>query len=427
MYAGRLAEVGETRTVLGDAAHPYTLGLMRSRLSLDTDRSKPLVALAGDVPSPAAPHPGCAFSPRCEFAVADCESRPPPLVEIASRHSSACILDKADRSARTAAISGESVAEPIGTPSKTADRALLAMRGITKSFAVGLGLGQSGRLHALRGVALTVHAGESVALVGESGSGKSTLLRIAAGLESRDAGEMALDSPVRPQMVFQDSGASLTPWMTVEELIGERVRSLGRKQRAGKVVEALSLVGLPAEVAKAKSAQLSGGQRQRVCLARATVVPPPILLCDEPTSALDVSLAASVLNLIARLRRELGMSVLFVTHDLSVARIIADRIAVIYLGRIVEIGPADQVIAEPVHPYTKALLSAVPDLDREPLRLAGEPASAMRPPTGCAFHPRCPQRTEYCSQDELDVRLTAVRKHELHLVACINPQPAEVA
>jgi peptide/nickel transport system ATP-binding protein len=133
-----------------------------------------------------------------------------------------------------------------------------------------------------------------------------------------------------------------------------------------------------------------------------------------------------VLNLIARLRRELGMSVLFVTHDLAVARIIADRIAVIYLGRIVEIGPADQVIAEPVHPYTKALLSAVPDLDREPLRLAGEPASAMRPPTGCAFHPRCPQRTEYCSQDELDVRLTAVRKHELHLVACINPQPAEV-
>jgi peptide/nickel transport system ATP-binding protein len=263
--------------------------------------------------------------------------------------------------------------------------------------------------------------------VGESGSGKSTLLRIAAGLERGDAGELALDSPVRPQMVFQDSGASLTPWMTVEELIGERVRSLGRKQRAAKVVEALNLVGLPAEVAKAKAAQLSGGQRQRVCLARATVVPPPILLCDEPTSALDVSLAASVLNLIARLRRELGMSVLFVTHDLAVARIIADRIAVIYLGRIVEIGPADQVIGEPVHPYTKALLSAVPDLDREPLRLAGEPASAMRPPAGCAFHPRCPQRTEYCSQDELDVRLTAVRTHELHLVACINPQPAEVA
>jgi peptide/nickel transport system ATP-binding protein len=427
MYAGRLAEVGETRTVLGDAAHPYTLGLMRSRLSLATDRRKPLVALAGDVPSPAAPRPGCAFSPRCELAVADCETRPPAPVEIAPRHSSACILDRADVSTRTAAILGESAVVPTEALSQHAERALLAMRGITKSFAVGLGLRHSARLHALRGVGLTVRAGESVALVGESGSGKSTLLRIVAGLESCDSGELALDSPIRPQMVFQDSGASLTPWMTVEELIGERVRSLGRKQRAEKVVEALSLVGLPAEVAKAKAAQLSGGQRQRVCLARATVVPPPILLCDEPTSALDVSLAASVLNLIARLRRELGMSVLFVTHDLSVARIVADRIAVIYLGRIVEIGPADQLIAEAVHPYTKALLSAVPDLDREPLRLDGEPASPMRPPTGCAFHPRCPQRTEYCDQDELDVRLTAFRHSELHQVACINPQPAEVA
>ena len=427
MYAGRLAEVGHTRTVLGDAAHPYTLGLMRSRLSLDTDRSKPLVALAGEVPSPVTPQPGCAFAPRCELAVDDCESRPPAPVEIAPGHSSACILNKAEVSARTAAISREHAAEPIEAHSQPAGRALLAMRGITKSFAVGSGLRHSARLHALRGVALTIAAGESVALVGESGSGKSTLLRVAAGLESRDAGEVALDSPVGPQMVFQDSGASLTPWMTVEELVGERVRSLGRKQRAGKVVEALNHVGLPAEVAKAKAAQLSGGQRQRVCLARATVVPPPILLCDEPTSALDVSLAASVLNLIARLRRELGMSVLFVTHDLSVARIVADRIAVMYLGRIVEVGPAEQVIAQPVHPYTKALLSAVPDLDREPLRLAGEPATALRPPTGCAFHPRCPQRTEYCGQDELDVRLTAFRHDELHQVACINPEPAEVA
>jgi peptide/nickel transport system ATP-binding protein len=223
-------------------------------------------------------------------------------------------------------------------------------------------------------------------------------------------------------MVFQDAGASLTPWMTVEELIGERVRGLGRKQRAAKVVEALSLVGLPAEVAKAKAAQLSGGQRQRVCLARATVVPPPILLCDEPTSALDVSLAASVINLIGRLRRELGMSVLFVTHDLSVARVVADRIAVMYLGRIVEIGASDVITSAPVHPYTRALISAVPDVDREPIVLPGDPASAVNPPTGCAFHPRCTQRVEGCDDDKLDVRLVAFRDDELHQVACINAE-----
>jgi peptide/nickel transport system ATP-binding protein len=425
MYAGRLAELSDTRTVLGAAAHPYTLGLMRSRLSLDSDRSRPLIALAGDVPNPAAPPAGCAFAPRCELAGPDCETTPPPAVEIAPGHRSACILSRQEVVTRTAAVLRPLLAtELVATSAPSEAAPLLSLRAVTKTFTIGSSLRRSTGLQALRGVSLTVSGGESVALVGESGSGKSTLLRVAAGLESHDLGELHLDSGSRPQMVFQDSGASLTPWMTVEELIGERVRGLGRKPRAAKVVEALSLVGLPAEVAKAKAGQLSGGQRQRVCLARATVVPPPILLCDEPTSALDVSLAASVINLIGRLRRELGMAVLFVTHDLSVARVVADRIAVMYLGRIVEVGESDQITNAPVHPYTRALISAVPDVGREPIVLPGEPASAMRPPSGCAFHPRCLQATEYCGQDELDVRLTAFRDNELHQIACINPEPA---
>jgi peptide/nickel transport system ATP-binding protein len=422
MYAGRLAELGETRTILADAGHPYSLGLMRSRLSLGTDRDRPLIALAGDVPSPAAPPSGCAFAPRCELSGPDCETTPPPAVEIAPGHLSACILSKDEVVTRTAAILRPLLeVELASTDVPVASGPVLAMRAVTKSFAIGSSLRHANRLQALRGVSLAIGRGEAVALVGESGSGKSTLLRVAAGLESHDLGELELASGTRPQMVFQDSGASLTPWMTVEELIGERVRSLGRKQRAAKVIEALSLVGLPAEVAKAKAGQLSGGQRQRVCLARATVVPPPILLCDEPTSALDVSLAASVINLIGRLRRELGMSVLFVTHDLSVARVVADRIAVMYLGRIVEVGAADLITSSPTHPYTKALISAVPDVGREPIVLRGEPASAMRPPTGCAFHPRCVQANEYCGQVDLDVRLTAYRENELHQIACINP------
>ncbi len=161
----------------------------------------------------------------------------------------------------------------------------------------------------------------------------------------------------------------------------------------------LRLVGLPAEVAAAKPAQLSGGQRQRVALARATVVPPEVLLCDEPTSALDVSLAATVLNLLGRLRRELGMAMIFVTHDLAAARIVADRIAVMYLGRIVDIGTAEQICSDPIHPYAGALLSTIPGASGR-IRLGGDPANALRPPSGCAFHPRCPAVTSRCVTDD---------------------------
>ena len=210
-------------------------------------------------------------------------------------------------------------------------------------------------------------------------------------------------------MVFQDAGASLTPWLTVGELIGERLRGngLSRAEREERVRESLARVGLAAEVAKAKAAQLSGGQRQRVSLARATVIPPDLLLCDEPTSALDVSLAASVLNLIKDLRAQLNMSVLFVTHDLSVARVVADRIAVMYLGQLVEVGTADEVTRRPAHPYTQALVASIPEVDREAPALRGEPASPLKPPDGCSFHPRCPIAVDSCSQPELEVRLTA--------------------
>jgi peptide/nickel transport system ATP-binding protein len=276
-----------------------------------------------------------------------------------------------------------------------------------------------GKLHALRGVTLRVGHGESVALVGESGSGKSTLLRVIAGLERPTAGAVELADGKRPQMVFQDAGASLTPWLSVGELIAERLRGMSRAQRRDTVADALERVGLPADLAKSRAGQLSGGQRQRVSLARATVVPPSVLLCDEPTSALDVSLAASVLNLIGDLRRTLDMSVVFVTHDLSVARVVADRIAVMYLGRIVEIGPSEQVIAAPTHPYTEALVESIPDLGRESRVLPGEPASPLSPPTGCAFHPRCAISVDTCSGHELDVRLEGVPGNP-HRVACIQ-------
>ena len=269
----------------------------------------------------------------------------------------------------------------------------VTVRDVTKVFAVKRrwldhSKDNHGKLHALRGISLEVAQGESLALVGESGSGKSTLLRIIAGLDTPSDGSIELGGATGPQMVFQDSGASLTPWLSVGELISERLKGSGmsRRTRQDAVAEVLQRVGLPLDVVKSRSAQLSGGQRQRVSLAPATVVPPTVLLCDEPTSALDVSLAASVLNLIGDLRRSLDMSVVFVTHDLSVARVVADRVAVMYLGRIVEIGPVDDVIARPTHPYTRALVDSIPDLGHETRLLSGEPASPLSPPTGCAFH-----------------------------------------
>jgi peptide/nickel transport system ATP-binding protein len=179
------------------------------------------------------------------------------------------------------------------------------------------------------------------------------------------------------------------------------------------VRDALGLVGLPAEVAEAKAGQLSGGQRQRVALARATIVPPAVLLCDEPTSALDVSLAATVLNLLGRIRRELGMAMLFVTHDLAAARVVGDRIAVMYLGRIVEVGPAEEIASSPTHPYTRALVGAVPAAGVVHLPLQGEPASPLHPPAGCAFHPRCPVAVESCSGNEVPLITIGARS-----VAC---------
>jgi peptide/nickel transport system ATP-binding protein len=414
LYAGRIAEIGPAAEVLGLPAHPYTHGLLRSRLTLDTARHRKLAALAGSVPSAVHLLPGCAFAPRCVLATPACEVTPPDPSDIAPGRVSACLVPfdvvSADLGSRPSTTTDDSESEAGFTGSSEPPSVVL--HDAVKDF---------GKLQALRGISLTVAHGESVALVGESGSGKSTLLRVIAGLEKATSGTIELARGERPQMVFQDAGASLTPWLSVGELISERLRRNGmsRSQRQDAVAEVLQRVGLPIEIAKSRAGQLSGGQRQRVSLARATVVPPSVLLCDEPTSALDVSLAASVLNLIGDLRRTLDMSVVFVTHDLSVARVVADRIAVMYLGRVVEIGPADDVINNPVHPYTRALVDSIPDLGRESRVLPGEPASPLSPPSGCAFHPRCPIAIETCSDDQLDVRLEGAPGNP-HQVACIE-------
>lgn len=397
MYGGRLAEEGRMESVLQAPSHPYTVGLLSARLDLDLPIGHAIPSLPGEPPDPRAHPPGCAFAPRCPAAIDAC-TRTVPVPRPATTHDgvSACLVPDA------ASVITSLTETALFAPMRELDETMPATRinGVDKQFDVRRGLLGKDKLHALRNVILDIAPGESVAVVGESGSGKSTLLRVVAGLMKPESG--TVDSPGgQPQMVFQDAGASLTPWLTVGEIVGERlIKTTGRAERSQRVARALRQVGLFPEVADVKAGLLSGGQRQRVAFARAIIVPPKLLLCDEPTSALDASLAASVLNLLQDLRRELGMAVMFVTHDLAAARFISDRTAVMYLGQIVEVGPTVEVISNPKHPYTKALLAAIPSPGRAPVRLRGEPASPLAVPTGCSFHPRCPERTDRCATEE---------------------------
>lgn len=427
LYGGRLAEVGPARDLFEAPLHPYSQGLLRSRLVLTTDRTRPIVTLRGEPPDPRSHPPGCPFGPRCDFHAEACDAALPQLVNtvafdaVTSRpltaHQVACVrLADVQSKLIDSGLAQVSPWPPVSISGVAPGLAVL-VNGATKQFIVGRGRHKQ-QLQALRGVNLTLNEGQAVALVGESGCGKSTLLRAIGGLHGIDEGHINFGRGGRPQMVFQDAGASLTPWLSVGEQIGERLRMEGMRkgERTARVVESLALVGLPSEVASAKPAQLSGGQRQRVALARAIVVPPEVLLCDEPTSALDVSLAATVLNLISRLRRDLGMAILFVTHDLAAARMVGDRIAVMYLGRIIEVGDADELCTDPIHPYTKALLATVPEAGHIHVPLKGEPANPLQPPSGCPFHPRCPSALASCATNE--VTLEPVELLLGRLVAC---------
>ncbi len=416
MYAGRVVELGGTAGVLSHPSHPYAASLKASRLSLDSARARPLATLRGEPPEPTSVLDGCAFAPRCPLAIDRCAEERPTLAPVAG-HGGQVACHRPD-DVDAAGLSDEGAwPEAVPTPGRFA----LECVAITKTFVLREDWRSRSALQALRGVDLRVAPGEAVALVGESGSGKSTLLRVIAGLSRQSDGDVAIAEGARPQIVFQDAGASLTPWLTIGDQVGERLarRGVAKAERADRVAEVLTRVGLPPTLASAKPAQLSGGQRQRAAIARAVVVPPTVLLCDEPTSALDASLAAGVLNLIGRLRRELGMSVLFVTHDLAAARVVADRVAVMYLGRIVEDLAADRIVEEARHPYTRALLSAVPGLSGSRAPLKGDPASPLSPPSGCAFHTRCPVAVERCAHRAPELVVT----ERGHAVDCVLAEP----
>ena len=317
---------------------------------------------------------------------------------------------------------------------------LLGARGVAVYFPVGSQLTARVRheerlLRAVDGVDLEVGRGEALALVGESGSGKSTLALALAGLCPADSGEISLDGKALParrsnadrrrvQMVFQDPYSSLNPRMTIGGVLRELLRVhhvVPRNQVAEESKRLLTLVGLPAEAVSAYPRQFSGGQRQRVAIARALALRPDVLIADEPVSALDVSVQATILNLLASLRSELGLSLLLISHNLAVVRHLCDRVAVMYLGRIVEVAPTEELFGAPRHPYTRGLLAAIPrlarnDLDTGAPAISGDPPSPLRIPSGCRFRTRCPIAQQRCAEE--DPALGADAAAPGHLAAC---------
>ena len=317
---------------------------------------------------------------------------------------------------------------------------LLAARGVSVSFAVGSKLMARIRheerlLHAVDGVDLEIRRGESLALVGESGSGKSTLALALTGLRPAGQGEIRFDGRRLParrsradrrriQMVFQDPYSSLNPRLTVGGMLSELLNAhhvVPRSQVKEVSAELLTLVGLAPAALSAYPRQFSGGQRQRVAIARALALRPDVLVADEPVSALDVSVQATILNLLQDLRGELGLTLLLISHNLAVVRHLCDRVAVMYMGRIVEIAPTEQVFRTPGHPYTRGLLAAIPRLTEQagedgPPAIAGDPPSPLRLPAGCRFRTRCPMAQARCEQE--DPALAASPEDPRHLAAC---------
>jgi peptide/nickel transport system ATP-binding protein len=416
MYAGQMVEQAPTDQLFVRPRHPYTEGLLASMPQWSVPGQQ-LAVIPGKVPPAGRMPTGCRFRSRCSYAAAGCEE-PVAVVEGGADTAVRCVRHEE----LTLRGAPDQLAEAVATPPIQREP-LLVITGLRKEFPVTSALLRRlrGQVKAVDGIDLTVGAGETVGLVGESGSGKSTVARLVLRLIDPSGGTVVVDghdlaalrgrglrqARAELQMVFQDPYSSLDPRSTIGRSVGEPLeihRGAHGVERDRRVAELLALVGIAPHLAGRLPHEFSGGQRQRIAVARALALEPKLLVCDEPVSALDVSTQSQVINLLADLQDRLGLAYLFIAHDLSVVRHLSHRIAVMYLGRMVEIGPAEDVYQRPTHPYTEALLSAIPIADpvrqrqRKRIVLRGEVPSPLNPPSGCRFHTRCPYAMEICRE-----------------------------
>jgi peptide/nickel transport system ATP-binding protein len=401
LYGGEVMETAPTRDVYRSALNPYTIGLLASLVPRSAATGSRLPSIEGSAPALSEQPHGCAFASRCPLAVDLCRAEQPPLTPIDAQRAVRC-----HRWPEVQSGAVEVLSVPPGAVRDTPPPPgmLLTARDLVKRF------GRRRGVLAVDRVSLDLPHGQTFGLVGESGSGKTTLARAIVALTPADSGDLTLDArpialrlPDRDartlqqlQMVFQNPEDSLNPYQTVGQALGRTVRRFDRGQDVKRrIAELLTAVRLSPDYAERYPSELSGGEKQRVAIARAFAAKPSLVVADEPTSALDVSVQAAVLNLLKDLRAREGVSYLFISHDLDVIGYLADTVAVMYLGDIVEVGPSDQVINVPSHPYTEALMSAAPapdpDAERHVIRLEGDAPSPRNMPPGCRFHTRCPR------------------------------------
>jgi peptide/nickel transport system ATP-binding protein len=446
MYAGRIVEVTDTNRLFGNPRHPYTEALFEALPENAAETGDRLYSIPGLPPDLVTPPTGCRFAPRCRYATEACRTEDPPLRGDIAGHDYACFFPVGDPETQSATQTHQ-IRRPASAKVDVEVREakpLLEVEHLVKTFPVTAGAvlrRKVGSVSAIADVSFTVADGETFGLVGESGCGKTTIGRSIVGMEKADSGAIRIDGTEfttlhgkelrqrqrDTQLIFQDAYASLDPRMRVGAILAEPLVIHGVGNRAGRrerVNELLSEVGLPGNAADRYPHEFSGGQRQRIGLARALALQPKLIVADEPVSALDVSIQAQILNLMSDLRARHGLTYVFISHDLSVVRYLANTIGVMYLGKLVEIGPAEAVYNRPHHPYTRGLIDTIPVADPWAGRakrddgVRGELPSAINPPSGCRFRTRCPFAQEICAREEPPLRSFGSAGHQ---AACHFP------
>ncbi len=449
MYAGKLVETTSTLRLFANPRHPYTEALFGALPEKAADGSERLYSIPGMPPDLTNPPTGCRFAARCRYVQDSCRENDPQLEGDSWDHAYRCFFPVGqvhddEQAAKLEVAEVAHARRARATAPENDDGFLLKADHLVKNFSVTSGAvlqRKIGEVSAVADVSFTIRPGQTFGMVGESGCGKTTIGRLIAGLEKANDGSIVLDgedlvqlskrerrrrSP-KIQLMFQDSYASMDPRMRVGPILREplAIQGIGsRQEQRNKIAAILDEVGLPRAAIDRYPHEFSGGQRQRLGLARALILRPKLVVADEPVSALDVSIQAQILNLMLDLQRDLGLTYLFISHDLSVVRYLSNTIGVMYLGKMVEIGPSDEVYYRPVHPYTRGLIDTVPVADpklaqaREDKGVAGELPSAINPPSGCRFRTRCPRAQEICAEQEPPLRPFTEAGH---LAACHFP------